>query len=270
MLRCGPPDTASAPGGTSRRTTVPAPVAAPSPIVTGATNTLSRPGAAVPADDGAVLGDAVVVGGDRAGADVGALADLGVADVRQVRHLGARARSGRSWSRRTSRSCRRSARSRARPQVGERPDRRHRRRARAPEPWVRTTLRPGADARRRSACVSGSDRRARSTLVAPSSCTPGSRVTSGASSTPTSTHVVAGSTTVTPARIQPSSTRRFSSAPSRASCTRSLTPSVSHVSSTGTAPDAAAVGPRQPQHVGQVDLAGGVVACRPGCRAARS
>ena len=40
MLRCGPPETARAPGGTSRRTTVPAPVAAPSPISTGATNVL--------------------------------------------------------------------------------------------------------------------------------------------------------------------------------------------------------------------------------------
>ena len=41
------------------------------------------------ADDGAVLGHAVVVGEDRAGADVGALTDLGVTDVGQVRHLGA-------------------------------------------------------------------------------------------------------------------------------------------------------------------------------------
>src|SRR4030095_5672989 len=40
MWRCGPDETASAPGGTSRRTTVPAPVAAPSPSSTGATNVL--------------------------------------------------------------------------------------------------------------------------------------------------------------------------------------------------------------------------------------
>src|SRR5690349_14333690 len=46
-------------------------------------------GLGVLADRGAVLVDAVVVGEDRAGADVGALADLGVADVRQVGHLGA-------------------------------------------------------------------------------------------------------------------------------------------------------------------------------------
>src|SRR6476661_5509050 len=39
------------------------------------------PGLRVPADRRAALGDSVVVGEDRAGADVGALADLGVADV---------------------------------------------------------------------------------------------------------------------------------------------------------------------------------------------
>ena len=38
---------------------------------------------------GVVLGDAVVVGEDRARADVGALADRGVAGIGQVRHLGA-------------------------------------------------------------------------------------------------------------------------------------------------------------------------------------
>src|ERR1700691_2167014 len=43
ILRCEPADTASAPGGTSLRTTVPAPVYAPSPTVTGATNMVSDP-----------------------------------------------------------------------------------------------------------------------------------------------------------------------------------------------------------------------------------
>ena len=46
------------------------------------------------ADLGAVLVAAVVVGGDRAGADVRAGADLGVADVGEVRHLGALADLG--------------------------------------------------------------------------------------------------------------------------------------------------------------------------------
>src|SRR5690606_31134216 len=46
-------------------------------------------GLGVPADLGPVLLDPVVVGEDGARADVGALADLGVADVGEVRHLGA-------------------------------------------------------------------------------------------------------------------------------------------------------------------------------------
>ena len=68
------------------------------------------------------------------------------------------------------------------------------------------------------------------TTVAPSSWVPGSTVTSGARSVSTSIQVVAGSTIVTPARIQRSSTRRLSSAPSRASWARSLTPSVCQTS----------------------------------------
>ena len=51
-------------------------------------------GAGVTADAGAVLGDPVVVGEDRARPDVGLLADLRVADVGQVRHLGALADLG--------------------------------------------------------------------------------------------------------------------------------------------------------------------------------
>src|SRR5699024_260092 len=43
MFRCETALTPSAPAGTSLRTVVPAPVAAPSPIVTGATSTLSEP-----------------------------------------------------------------------------------------------------------------------------------------------------------------------------------------------------------------------------------
>src|SRR4029079_4944154 len=52
------------------------------------------PAADVRADDGAVLLDAVVVGEDRPRADVRLLADLGVADIRQVGHLRARADLG--------------------------------------------------------------------------------------------------------------------------------------------------------------------------------
>src|SRR5690606_20348027 len=50
-----------------------------------------RAGVHMVADDRAVLVDVVVVGRDGARAEVDALADLGVADVRQVRHLAARA-----------------------------------------------------------------------------------------------------------------------------------------------------------------------------------
>src|SRR5690606_31878214 len=46
-------------------------------------------GLGVVADRGPVLVGAVVVGEDRAGPDVGLLADLGVSDVGQVRDLGA-------------------------------------------------------------------------------------------------------------------------------------------------------------------------------------
>src|SRR5690606_12830418 len=42
ILRCGVPDTSSAPAGTFRRSTVPAPVYAPSPTVSGATNMVSE------------------------------------------------------------------------------------------------------------------------------------------------------------------------------------------------------------------------------------
>ncbi len=63
-------------------------------------------------------------------------------------------------------------------------------------------------------------------LVAPSSWVPGSTVVSWPMLTSTSTQVVAGSTMVTPARMCASQTRRLSSRPTAASCTRSLTPSV--------------------------------------------
>ena len=73
------------------------------------------------ADRGAVLVLAVVVGGDRSGADVGPLADVGVADVGQVRDLraGADVRVLDLDERAGLRSL---AQHGARPQVRERPD----------------------------------------------------------------------------------------------------------------------------------------------------
>ncbi len=71
-LRWGPPLTASAPGGTSRRTTVPPPVIAPSPMLTGATKVLLAPSPGASPTAVLVLVDPVVVGEDRAGTDVGA------------------------------------------------------------------------------------------------------------------------------------------------------------------------------------------------------
>ena len=78
-----------APSGTSVVMMEPAPVIASSPIRTGATNTQSEPVLTRAPIQVRCLREAVVVGGDVAGADVGVLADVGVADVRQVRHLGA-------------------------------------------------------------------------------------------------------------------------------------------------------------------------------------
>ena len=82
-IRAGTP-TASLPAGTSWVTTAPAPVLAPSPTSTGATSIVSTPRNAPSPIVVAVLARAVVVGGDRAGADVDALADLGVAEVAHV------------------------------------------------------------------------------------------------------------------------------------------------------------------------------------------
>ena len=79
-------------------------------------------GAGQPADAGAVLGDPVVVGEDRAGADVGPVADLGVADVGQVRHLGAVADGG-VLGLHEGADLAEGAQHGPRSQVGERPDR---------------------------------------------------------------------------------------------------------------------------------------------------
>ena len=116
-----PPLTARAPGGTSRRTTVPPAVPAPSPISTGATNVLLDPVRACRPTLVRCFVDAVVVGEDRARADVGALADLGVADVGEVRHLGAVADLGvLGLDERADLAA--GAQLGPGPQVGERPD----------------------------------------------------------------------------------------------------------------------------------------------------
>ena len=66
---------ASASAATSSVITLPAATMAPSPTVTGATSAASEPMKASRADRRAVLGEAVVVAGDGAGADIGARAD---------------------------------------------------------------------------------------------------------------------------------------------------------------------------------------------------
>ena len=218
------------------------------------------------------LCDAVVVDEDRRRADVGALADRGVADVGQVRHLDAVADPRRSWSRRTSPILPPAPSTVPGPQVGERADAWRRRRSRRRQPWVRTTLAPaptidvdqrgvradhraGADrGSRRAAGCSGCDRRRR-----------------GSSATSTSIQVVAGSTTVTPARIQSRRVRsRMSRAAAAASWTRSLTPAVSGASPVRVRRRPAARRRRADRDdVGEVLLALGVVGRRAGQRLAQ-
>ena len=81
---------------TSLVITDPAPTIAPAPIVTGATSALFEPMKAPAPIDGAIFEEAVVIAGDRARADIGARADVGVADVGQMVGLGARARASPS------------------------------------------------------------------------------------------------------------------------------------------------------------------------------
>ena len=76
------------PAGTSLVTTAPAPVRAPSPIVARGDDHRVDPDERPVADRRPVLADPVVVGGDGPGADVGPLADLGIAEVAHVMLLG--------------------------------------------------------------------------------------------------------------------------------------------------------------------------------------
>ena len=87
MFRCLPALTASAPAGTSSRTVVPVPTYAPSPTVTGAMSCVSLPMNAPSSIVVVVLLRAVVVAGDRAGADVDVRADHRVAEIGEVHRL---------------------------------------------------------------------------------------------------------------------------------------------------------------------------------------
>ncbi len=86
---------ASASAGTASVTTLPAATKAPSPSSTGATSVALEPTNTPSPMTGAVLGGAVVVAGDGAGADVAAGADAGIAEIGQVVGLGAGAEVGR-------------------------------------------------------------------------------------------------------------------------------------------------------------------------------
>ena len=72
------------PRGASRVMVLPAPMVAPRPIVTGATSWRVGADESVVFDHRAILVGAVVVAGDRAGADVDVAADRGVAKIGQV------------------------------------------------------------------------------------------------------------------------------------------------------------------------------------------
>ena len=209
------------------------------------------------ADHRAVLLLAVVIGGDVAAADVGVLADFSVTGVAQVGQLGAAA-DGDVLGFVEGADLAGLAQDRARAQVGEGSDGGARRRwwnrsrgcgsPLAPSPTL-TSVR----------VVSGPTTASRATVVVPCSWVLGSRRTSSSRVTVESIQVVAGSTTVTPARIQDSTVRRLSSAPSAESWTRSLAPSTCQRSSVTTAATRPPASRGQTQDVGEVLLALGVV-----------
>ena len=115
LLTCLPRAIASAPGGTSSVIVEPAATYAPVPTRTGATSCESLPMNAPSSITVWCLARAVVVAGDRAGADVHLLADRRVAEVRQVVRLRALAERRSSSARR---SCRRARPRRRRTAAG--------------------------------------------------------------------------------------------------------------------------------------------------------
>ena len=94
-------------------------------------------------------------------------------------------------------------------------------------------------------------------------------VQSGSSTTPASTKVVSGSTMPAPASMCSSSSRRRRRRSASARSTRVLTPMVRHDVVGDVADDAPAVLAQDRQHVGQVQLALGVVGPQPRQRAAQ-
>ena len=201
----------SAPAGTSSVITEPAPVYASSPTRHRRHERHVHARAHALADRRAVLALAVVVGGDRARAQIGPLAHVRIADVGQVRDLRAGADVGvldlheRPHLRALAQDRRRDA------------GRRTARRSRRP----RARSRPGRSAGRCSPAP---------IFVLPRIVVNGSITVSLPISTSTSITVAGGSTMLTPARMCRSWIARCASLRTCASATRSLTPSTRLVS----------------------------------------
>src|SRR3954469_4609350 len=166
---------------------------------------IMRAGVDVPADGGALLLDAVVVGGDGTRADVAAGADLGVPDVGQVRHLRALP-DHRVLDLNVGARLGAVHQGRSRAKVAERADQGISPDGGVDRDGVRSTCAPAP------------------TRVAPRSTVNGCTVASASISTPGSMNVLAGSTMVTPASMWPRLIRARSSASASARSTRVLTP----------------------------------------------
>ena len=181
---------------------------APSPTVTGATSAVSEPMKARASDRGSMLVVAVVIAGDGAGADIGCLADIGIAEIGQVVCLGTVRQASSPSPRRSCRHAR-----------------------------VRRVRRRGAAARAVRRCnagrwcsrpdAEGVDLRACPTLTPGPNTTFGSIVTSGASSVSADRNTEPGSIMVTPASIAASRSQDCTTASAAASSLRELMPASS-------------------------------------------